>query len=641
MNYRSDIDGLRAIAVLSVIFFHADLAWFSGGFVGVDIFFVISGFLISSLILNDLRSNRFEIKAFYLRRARRLGPSLFVVLSSTLIAGFLLFDSGRFFELGKGLLSSVLFGSNWLFALQTNYFDAQSELNPLLHTWSLGIEEQFYLIWPLVLIILYKLYHCSLKSVSGILIGLTVLSFSLNVWLIQKGHSDAAFFNTFGRIWELLIGATVAVLIDRITVSSAMAKFLRILGISAIALSIYYYDGATPFPGVAALLPVLGTALILSMSQDQNNIVFRSLSLAPMVFVGKISYSLYLWHWPLLVFGHLIWPHLSLVGTLSILGVAIFLATLSTYGLEQPIRSGKWVKSNRSLLFGSLSLSALLLTAAAFSISSNGMPNRWDYESINQRSINYDLGKMLGAGECFIDNRHPWTTLQENECFSVEKERTNILVIGDSFAAQLMHGLKIHFPAVHYSQGTVSSCRAMVNFWPHPYDLKWPCPKANEMIFEEILYELAFDAIFLISDWQYEQNDGPRVKETIDYIQSVTDTPIFVMGNVPVYEGDFTNDLRVHKYSRHRLSIAPEMRNDIAQMDDYFKKNIDDATFISLLDNYCENTTCPLITASGDLVNFGNHLTEWGSIEIVGASKSEISSALNEKIIMRPGNLSQ
>lgn len=640
MNYRSEIDGLRAIAVLSVIFFHADLAWFSGGFVGVDIFFVISGFLISSLIINDLRLKRFEISSFYLRRIRRLAPSLFIVLSSTLIAGFLLFDNGRFFELGKGLLSSVLFGSNWLFALQTNYFDAQAELNPLLHTWSLGIEEQFYLIWPLVLIALYKLYHCSLKSVSGILIVLTVLSFSFNLWLIQKGNSEAAFFNTFGRIWELLVGAIVAVFVDRFTVPTTMAKFLRIAGISALALSIYYYERATLFPGVAALLPVLGTALILGVSQDQKDIVFRSLSLTPMVFVGKISYSLYLWHWPLLVFGHLIWPNLSLFGTLSIIGVALFLSVLSTYGLEQPIRNSKRIKSNRSLLFGTLSLSALLTTSAVFSISSNGMPNRWDYQSINQRSIDYDLGKMLGAGKCFIDNRHPWTTLQENECFSVEKERTNILVIGDSFAAQLMHGLKMHFPKVHFSQGTVSSCRAIVNFWPYPYDLKWPCPKANEMIFKEILNELVFDAIFLISDWQYEQNDGPKVKATIDYIQSLTDTPIFVMGNVPVYKGDFTHDLRIHKYSRHRLSVAPEMRNDIAQMDDYFKRNIDDATFISLLDNYCGNTPCPLITASGDLVNFGNHLTEWGSIEIVAASKSEISSALNKKIIVRPDNLS-
>jgi peptidoglycan/LPS O-acetylase OafA/YrhL len=329
MNYRSEIDGLRAIAVLSVIFFHADLAWFSGGFVGVDIFFVISGFLISSLIMNDLRLKHFEIKSFYLRRVRRLGPSLFVVLSSTLIAGFLLFDSGRFFELGKGLLSSVLFGSNWLFTLQANYFDAQSELNPLLHTWSLGIEEQFYLIWPLALITLYKLSRCNLKSVSGILIVLAVLSFSFNVWLTQKGNSEAAFFNTFGRIWELLVGAIVAGFVDRITLPTAMAKFLRIAGISALALSIYHYDGATLFPGVAALLPVLGTALILGVSQDKSDIVDRSLSLAPMVFVGKISYSLYLWHWPLLVFGHLIWPNLSLVGTFSILGIALFLSVLN------------------------------------------------------------------------------------------------------------------------------------------------------------------------------------------------------------------------------------------------------------------------------------------------------------------------
>ena len=259
MKYRADIDGLRAIAVLPVIFFHLDLPGFSGGFVGVDVFFVISGFLITSIILKEINDEKFSIVRFYERRIRRIFPALFPVLLFTLIIGAFLFDYQSFKGLGESITATTLFSSNILFWHQSGYFDSSSLLKPLLHTWSLAVEEQFYIFFPLLLI---SINRFSKKRYMPWLLGLCLISFSLSLYGVYT-YQTATFYLVPTRAWELLSGAILALGVIPQLQSSLHRNLFSIVGLCLIIFSVGVYTEATLFPGAAALAPVLGASLII------------------------------------------------------------------------------------------------------------------------------------------------------------------------------------------------------------------------------------------------------------------------------------------------------------------------------------------------------------------------------------------
>jgi len=299
---RADIQGMRAIAVLGVIAFHAAHALLPGGFAGVDVFFVLSGYLITKVLLRPMAEKRFSIRDFYRRRIRRLYPALFTVLAFTLLMGLAFFPPTLLKELVKSQFFTTLFLSNLAFARETGYFDLQAELKPLLHTWSLGVEEQFYLLFPPIL---YVLHRWAKRIMWPALLALALWS----LWFSQtrlSGHPEVAFYFPTSRAFELLIGA-LCVGIDRyLTLSALTQKILSVAGLVMIALSFLLINEETPFPGLLALLPCLGTAALLVSPQGW---AARLLVLRPLVRVGDISYSLYLWHWPLLVFARFVFPN--------------------------------------------------------------------------------------------------------------------------------------------------------------------------------------------------------------------------------------------------------------------------------------------------------------------------------------------
>ena len=349
MEYRKEIDGLRAVAVLPVILSHAGISWFSGGYIGVDVFFVISGYLITSIILEEKKKNIFSIINFYERRARRILPALNVVLIFSTIAAYIYMPASSLKEYSQSLVSVTTFSSNIFFYMTSGYFSQASIEKPLLHTWSLAVEEQYYLFFPIMIVLIGLIGERWL--VPSVLLMATI-SLLFAQLLLSKDAVDANYYLIFSRAWELFFGSIIAFISLRsLHAVRWKMELLSILGISMIAYSVVFFDNRTPFPGLYTLVPVLGACLIIVFA-DSKSYVGRFLSRKILVFVGVISYSLYLWHQPLFAFLRLksIGEPSSYLFVAAILSTFI-LAFLTWKYVERPFRDK--VKFTRALIFRS------------------------------------------------------------------------------------------------------------------------------------------------------------------------------------------------------------------------------------------------------------------------------------------------
>ncbi|GEP45188.1 acyltransferase family protein [Brevifollis gellanilyticus] len=369
--YQPAIDGLRAVAVLMVVLFHAGLG-FSGGFVGVDVFFVISGCLITRLILRDLAQGTFSLAAFWERRARRIMPALVVTVMICLLAGAWLYLPTDFMALGRAALAQALLVSNIHFYREIDYFDTASEVNPLLHTWSLAVEEQFYLLFPFLLLMLRKIS----KQPWLVLITLSALLSLAVSHFLGMPRPSANFYLLPTRAWELLLGALVAVAPSSLP-RRASAEIAGWLGLLAIIASGLLYTRATPFPGLAALPPCLGAAMMIWAQSNAASTPARILSSRPFVWIGLISYSLYLWHWPLLAFsGYWRAEPMSAGMRWLIVVISIVVAAVSWRWVEQPFRH-RTLCASRRRIFAFAALSLLITGISGFIVQRlQGLPAR-------------------------------------------------------------------------------------------------------------------------------------------------------------------------------------------------------------------------------------------------------------------------
>ncbi|MDL2226957.1 acyltransferase, partial [Deltaproteobacteria bacterium OttesenSCG-928-M10] len=363
MTYRPEIDGLRTIAVLTVVLYHAGLGLISGGFVGVDMFFVISGFLITGILVRDLEKGEFSLARFYERRCRRILPPLLVMAMATSAWAWFILLPYDFVNFGRSLAAAATFWSNIYFYKNTGYFDAAAETMPLLHTWSLAVEEQFYILYPLLLFFIYK--RTRLKPMT-VLMAVFLLSMAGAAWALYWGAKDkAAFFLLHFRAWELLLGGLVALLPACPKLNRLKLNFLALTGLALAVAPALIYTDKTVFPGPAAMPPCLGIALLIYIhgAGVQGSLVGRLLSTAPFTGIGKISYALYLWHWPLLVLGSLAsYDGLSGPQASGLVLAAAALSALSYFFIEQPVRQKRFLRTRRRVL--AASLCALLLVAA-------------------------------------------------------------------------------------------------------------------------------------------------------------------------------------------------------------------------------------------------------------------------------------
>jgi peptidoglycan/LPS O-acetylase OafA/YrhL len=506
MNYRNEIDGLRAIAVVPVIFFHAGVPYFSGGFVGVDVFFVISGYLITSILLRDIKLGAFSVTDFYERRARRILPALFLVMFVSILFSWFLLLAADMKAFSQSLVSISLLSPNILFWLQTDYFSSAAEMKPLLHTWSLGVEEQFYLFWPLVIFSIWKFQH---RHKFLLLIILCLISF-FTMQYARTESTSFAFYQFPTRAWELILGALAALFLNSkngYIFGKLMSNIMATLGLFLIFFSVIWLDKKSGYPSTWTLLPAAGTLLVIIFSQPKQ-VVTQFLGQAWLVAIGLISYSAYLWHQPVFAFARhylTVPPPWQLM--IFLVFVSFFLAFLTWRFIERPFRSASKV-SRPYLLSACFVALSFFMGFGLLGHFSNGYDER-HFNSISLREIdtvmkpNYGLSKQCDGFQ------------QLDTCtYGAEP---NTVLWGDSYAMHLAPALMGDPESISFVQRTFSSCRPMLglSIMGGDYSAEWSqnCLEFNQKTVDWILANdqikrVVISSMFLFSG--YKLFDGDR-----------------------------------------------------------------------------------------------------------------------------------
>ncbi len=432
--YRPDIDGLRAVAIVPVVLYHAGASWLSGGFIGVDVFFVISGYLIARLVDRDITAGTFSIARFYERRARRILPALLTVLAVTLALGWIWSFPRDLVSLSRSAFATLLFVSNVHFWAATDYFAPAAESLPLLHTWSVGVEEQFYLLFPLTMLLATRVRRSTLLLLVG---GTVVSSFLLSMWATNNAPV-AAFYLMPARAWELAIGVLLALGSDRVALRRSTREIMAWVGLAAIATGLVVIDRSTAFPGAAAVLPSVGTALIILAGENGSTSAGRLLSAGWVRFVGLISYSLYLWHWPILVYMRTATGETQLPwqqGAVAI-AISVTVAAVSWRWIEQPFRDRTRFDHSRffALVGGAV---AVVVVAIGSIVGSRGASGRFTADEYAAVGLTEEENAAWEEQESCRDR-----LAADGLCRFGPMDRDAVLLWGDSHALSAWAGMK-------------------------------------------------------------------------------------------------------------------------------------------------------------------------------------------------------
>ena len=508
--YRPDIDGLRAVAVLAVVIFHAFPAWLPGGFVGVDIFFVISGYLITGIIAREIQSNEFSVMRFYARRVLRIFPALLLVLVSCLAFGWFALLKDEYQELGKHTLAGAAFVQNLMLWSESSYFAMPAELKVLLHLWSLGIEEQFYIFWPLLLLLAFRLK----LQLGTVVVALGCLSFALNLYEVQRDLT-ADFYSPLTRMWELLVGAWLAVRAQdphARTLAPKLAHGVSILGGIAIALSLWLINRDLAFPGYWAVLPVFGSACLLATGATSwlGKVAFSN---KLMVWVGLLSYPLYLWHWPLLTFAKILengTPRFTI--RLLLVGLAVVLAWLTYRLVERPLRFNT---VHRRLIVWVLSGCMCIIAATGYLIYRNDGFSSRQVVLENLDTADYVPSDFNPDSPCVglvsSDFLHPFCQQR-----SAVKANKTIVVWGDSSATAWSPALETIAKQNNYTLVRIAmlACPPVVGagkvvFSYAPARLYCSDGTSQQKVLD-YLHQIKPDLVVLIAAWNQYSGDPAR-----------------------------------------------------------------------------------------------------------------------------------
>jgi peptidoglycan/LPS O-acetylase OafA/YrhL len=497
-DYRPDIDGLRALAVLAVVVYHA-LPWLCpGGFVGVDVFFVISGYLVTGIILKQGACGRYSVIDFYLRRAKRILPAQFCMLAVLLCVGWLLLTPLEYRNVGKLTAANAGFAANILLYRETGYFAAAAETNPLIHTWSLAVEEQFYLFWPLLLLAVLR----SRRLVLALVIGIATASFAVACYLVVSNPS-AAFYLLPGRAWELILGALPALRIVRAPGSPALRHALGVCGLALVVGSAFLLDHNSPFPAGNALWPCAGALLVILCGADRRSLSYALLSLTPLVWLGLISYSLYLWHWPVLVLARLAnnAPLPDAVVVLLMLAT-VFVAWLSWRFVEAPFRHYR--EPRRARLLGAYAVASVVMLALSATLYAlQGVPARVNAEVLTALKAGDDSNPLRAKCLLYLERSKP--AFPGDECVhAVPGAAPTALLWGDSHADALAPGIAMVLNGRGRSvyQATAATCPPLLGLRASAPHLK-PCAEYNRIIFDGIKARPDVRTVILSARWAY------------------------------------------------------------------------------------------------------------------------------------------
>jgi peptidoglycan/LPS O-acetylase OafA/YrhL len=505
--YRPDIDGLRALAVVPVILFHANVRGFTGGFVGVDVFFVISGFLITRLICDEIVERRFSYVAFWERRARRLLPAMFGVIAATSVVAFALLLPTELENYGRSVVSVVLFSSNFYFWIKTGYFDPAAQTFPLEHTWSLAVEEQFYLLFPAVLMATARWKRASpLATVSAI--GL--ISFAISVVWVQTNESGA-YYLLPSRAWELMLGAALALVpaVDR-ELPRTVVDGALLVGIALILIPVHVYDVNTPFPGLAALVPCAGTAIVIWFGAMRSRVA-RLLDNRFAVGVGRLSYSLYLWHWPIIVFAAMVAgrPPWEMPATYTgLILLTTFVCAVATFVVvENPIRRRKALRMRRPLFITVGASAGLLATLGWATVAADGFQSRIPEPALRIAKAVRDRPPEWKS----CNKELPQTANVEDLCRLGPNDQSPRFVLwGDSHALVLFPAADVAAKATN-TTGILAALRGCPPIADVVVDSRWAddidCATFNRRVLDA-LDSQQFDAVLLAAHWSMYQTPG-------------------------------------------------------------------------------------------------------------------------------------
>ncbi len=619
LTYRRDVDGLRGIAVASVVLFHAGFAGFGGGFVGVDVFFVISGFLITSLILREATTTGFSFVHFYERRVRRIFPALFAMLLVSSLVGFAYLLPQELSAFSLSVETTALFSSNMEFWREgEGYFGLRSEVKPLLHTWSLAVEEQFYLVFPCVLLIVLRWFPRRWVLVLGALLA---VSFAMSAWAAWHA-AGVAFYWAPLRGWELLIGCLLASgRLPRVRCQVAL-EALAAIGLAGIVAAVLLYSSATPFPGFAAAVPCLGTGLVIYANGLGVTRVARLLGVGPLHLVGLMSYSLYLWHWPLLVFSRLlVLRSLSSTELWAVIGLALAFAAVSWKVVEQPFRRHRGWWTRKRLFVASGVVGALLLAIGGVGLLSAGLPGRLSGQAERYyRYVAFDPRPMMRGRTCYLEEDQRAADLDVAGCAHPASGRKNVLLWGDSHAAQYQLGLEMAAEAggsgVKLLQASYSACPPLLDWDSIP---RPGCREFNDTVFG-LVRDGSVDGVILSAHWVNHRTEMDEVWRRLGAtLTALAQRNVRIVLIGPSME--YVHELPVILVRRVQFgpgwvdpprSIKPESVAMDAEMARRFGE-MPGVRYVSVFRTLCPDG-CPYLVDDVPMLWDDSHLTDRGSI---------------------------
>jgi peptidoglycan/LPS O-acetylase OafA/YrhL len=520
MVYRREIDGLRGLAVLSVILFHAGIQIVSGGFVGVDVFFVISGYLITTIILHEKQEGTFTLTGFYERRARRILPALFVVMFVCLPFAWLLMIPDEMQDFSQSLVAVSVYLSNFLFWKESGYFDTAVEYKPLLHTWSLAVEEQYYLFFPIFLLLTWRLGK---RWIIGLLSLIAVISLGLAQWG-SANQPEAAFYLLPTRGWELLVGAFIAFYLLETKQNHSFAEknqiinqILSFFGILLILYAVFAFDKNTPFPSVYTLIPTLGAALIILFTAPKT-IAWMVLNSKLFVGVGLVSYSAYLWHQPLFAFSRLGFFEDKINGYL--IGIVFFLSYFSWKYVEKPIRNRSLLTNRKAFLWAVIVCSAFFISFGMWGHTSKGFKRFFDKNNLVElakiNAIGRERGKLIRGGACHFNNLAKSGLddfLAQWDCFTDSAlpnlQKIPLIITGDSHSADKVMALK--------QNGYVPLQIGGANCSLNPNFMTKQCKLIFEKLYQVSVHDEYYKYIAIANSFSKEELSIESLRQTIDY----------------------------------------------------------------------------------------------------------------------------
>jgi peptidoglycan/LPS O-acetylase OafA/YrhL len=623
-DYREDIDWLRAIAVLAVVAFHFEAPAVFGGFVGVDIFFVISGFLITGIIQSEVKADNFSFARFYERRVRRLLPALYAMVVLTAIPAFHYLLTSERAEFFRSVAAVVTFTSNFFFWFQTGYFDHAAVEKPLLHTWSLAVEEQFYLALPLLLFVLLRVARGGRMALPVALGLLTLASFALSIWLMRSDRSANAFFMSPPRAWEFLVGGIVALEGFPVLRHARATQFARGMALVMLAIPIFSLRQGPGFPGVNALLPCLGATLFIWSGigvPSQARGRFSPLTIAK--FFGQISYSLYLWHWPLFTFARFSKSSLVLAtdDKLALFALTVVISYLSWRFIEQPFRERTLAPTRRAVVRLAGVSSAVLLAASAIGYALSSTPSDSDRAAAALDAYNsYDYQPLYRFGTCFS----PANGRFGEPCLDIVPGKTNVLLWGDSLAAHYFLGLSKNTDPqkINILQATQPACMPTLNAAAQGTVYCRNFATQMAAFFRDHRPGL----VILSADW-LEYARPPRfdgmiadVRNTVSQLNA-SGIRVVLLGPAVQFRSRLPSMLLRAHLRGVDASADDFVLPDVFALDRMMQAALpaaDRFAYVSVLDAVCPQRQCPLTVAGGIPLSWDHaHLTAEGSAYVV------------------------